>query len=169
MLLVFIKDLSASKVNNMNLKHSMGRERRNEDTEVNIIPVMNIFLLLIPFLLLTAAFVQLAVVELALPSLSKGDIKQQQDSPKKLVLIVLQVKEVGFQLKAQGFKFDPISKTGNKYIYASLINQLKQIKEKHPHAEDIIISPEAKVKYDVIIQVMDRCRETGFPNVSLSA
>ncbi|MCD4665620.1 MAG: biopolymer transporter ExbD [Bacteroidales bacterium] len=46
--------------------------------------------------------------------------------------------------------------------------QLKQIKQKHPHAEDIIISPAARVKYDIIIKVMDRCRETGFPNVALS-
>lgn len=152
----------------MNLKQAMSRNKRNSETDVNIIPVMNIFLLLIPFLLLTAAFVQLAVVELSLPSLNKGQGQLTQERPQNLVLIILAIKETGFQLKAQGFKFEPLNKINNQYDYRQLIEQLKQIKQMHPYAEDIFISPENKVKYDIIIKVMDRCRETGFSNVSLS-
>ncbi len=151
----------------MNLVKSLGRERRSDDPDVNIIPVMNIFLLLIPFLLLTAAFVKIAVIELSLPTLSKARAAQIQQE-KKLVLVILGIKETGFQLKSLGFKFEPVNKVGNKYNYKPLVQQLKQIKAKYPYAEDIIIAPEAKVKYDIIIQVMDHCREAGFPNVSLS-
>ena len=152
----------------MNLRETMGKERRQKEVDVNIIPVMNIFLLLIPFLLLTAAFVQLAVVELALPSINKGRGSQQQQRSQNLVLVILAVRENGFQLKAQGFKFDPLAKHNNKYDYPKLLEQLKQVKQKHPYAEDIFIAPESRVKYDTIIKVMDRCRETGFSNVSLS-
>ena len=151
----------------MNLKKSMGRERTSDDADVNIIPVMNIFLLLIPFLLLTAAFVKIAVIELSLPSLSSKRA-QQIEQNKKLVLVILAVKESGFQLKSPGYKFDPINKINNKYNYKLLVSQLNQIKQKYPYAEDIIIAPEEQVKYDIIIQVMDKCRESGFPNVSLS-
>lgn len=152
----------------MNLKQAIGKDKRQEEVDVNIIPVMNIFLLLIPFLLLTAAFVQLAVVELSLPSLNKGQGQQTLERPQNLVLIILAVKETGFQLKAQGFKFDPLNKVNNQYDYRQLIRQLKQIKQAHPYAEDILLSPDNKVKYDIIIKVMDRCRETGFRNVTLS-
>ena len=152
----------------MNLKQAIDKDKRQKEVDVNIIPVMNIFLLLIPFLLLTAAFVQLAVVELSLPSLNKAQGLKAQERPQKLVLIILAVKENGFQLKAQGFKFDPLNKVNNQYDYRRLIRQLKQIKQSHPYAEDIFISPENNVKYDIIIKVMDRCRETGFSNVSLS-
>jgi len=152
----------------MNIKQVVGRNRQPKDNDVNIIPVMNIFLLLIPFLLLTAAFVQLAVIEFSLPSLNKGQSAIVRDPEKKLVLVILAVKENGFQLKAQGFIFPPLDKSNNQYNYPVLVEQLKEIKQKHPYAEDIIISPESKVKYDIIIKVMDRCRETGFPNVSLS-
>ncbi|NOZ62684.1 MAG: hypothetical protein GXO74_13515 [Calditrichaeota bacterium] len=151
----------------MNLKRSLGRDRTAEDSDVNIIPVMNIFLLLIPFLLLTAAFVRIAVIELSLPTLSKNRTIQVQQN-KKLVLVILAIKETGFQLKSPGFKFDPVNRVGNKYNYAPLVQQLKQIKSKYSYAEDIIIAPAARVKYDIIVQVMDRCRESGFPNVSLS-
>ena len=152
----------------MNLKRTVGRDRDQKDVDVNIIPVMNIFLLLIPFLLLTAAFVRLAIVELSLPSLNKGRSEQLQKRPQNLVLVILAIKETGFQLKAQGFVFDPLYKQNDQYDYRTLIEQLKQIKQVHPYAEDIFIAPEARVKYDTIIKVMDRCRETGFPNVSIS-
>ena len=69
----------------MNLKQAIGKDKRQQEVDVNIIPVMNIFLLLIPFLLLTAAFVQLAVVELSLPSLNKEQGQQTQERPQKLV------------------------------------------------------------------------------------
>lgn len=151
----------------MNLKQAIGKERRREDAEVNIIPVMNIFLLLIPFLLLTAAFVKIAILDLSLPTLDKKR-EAQQDQSKKLVLVILSIKENSFQLKSPGFKFSPISKTDNKYNYQLLIEQLQEIKEKHTSADEIIISPEAKIKYDIIVKVMDRCRETGFSNVSLA-
>jgi len=151
----------------MNLKQSMGRNRKRQEAEVDILPVMNIFLLLIPFLLLTAVFVRLAVIDITLPSLGKGGQKQQEQQ-KDLVLVILAIKESGFQLKSPGFKFDPINKNGNNYNYQLLIDQLKEIKVKYAIAEDVIISPEANVKYDIIIKAMDRCRETGFPNVSLA-
>jgi biopolymer transport protein ExbD len=152
----------------MNLKKSIGRERRIRDVDVNIIPVMNIFLLLIPFLLLTAAFVRLAIVELSLKPLNKNRAEQIQQAPKNLVLIILAVKETGFQLKSPGFIFSPVNKINNQYNYDKISEQLKQIKTKHPHAEDILIAPQAEVKYDTIIKIMDRCREIGFPNVSLT-
>lgn len=145
----------------------MGRDRNQEDADVNIIPVMNIFLLLIPFLLLTAAFVKLAVLDISLPSLGKGGQTQQQQR-ENLVLIIVAVKDTGFQVKSPGYKFDPINKNGNRYDYQTLLTQLKELKSKHVAAEDIIISPTEKVKYDIIIKVMDHCRETGFPNVSLA-
>ncbi len=152
----------------MNLKKSIGRERRIKDVDVNIIPVMNIFLLLIPFLLLTAAFVRLAIVEISLPTLGKKRTNQVQEKPENLVGILLSIKEKGFQLKSPGFKFKPVNKINNQYNYDKIIEQLKQIKTRHSHAEDIFIAPESEVKYDIIIKIMDRCREIGFPNVTLA-
>ena len=152
----------------MNLKQSLKREREMKDNDVNIIPVMNIFLLLIPFLLLTAAFVHVAMIELSLPALNKGQGSTMQEQPKNLVLVILAIKDTGFQLKSLGFTFDPLEKINGQYNYRDLTEQLKQIKIQHPYAEDIIVSPEADVKYDIIIKVMDHCRETGFPNMSLS-
>ena len=143
-------------------------KRKREESDVNIIPVMNIFLLLIPFLLLTAAFVKIAILDLSLPSLSKsGAAKQQQENRKKLTLVILKVKDNGFQLKSFGFKFDPIPKIQEKYNFQILANQLLEIKTKNTAAEDVIVAPDADTKYGLIIKIMDQCRESGFPNVTI--
>jgi len=150
----------------MNIKKALGRNKK-VDEDVNIIPIMNIFLILIPFLLLFSAFIKLAILEISLPSLGKSG-KPQQEQNKELVLIILAIKETGFQVKSPGFKFDPVNNNGNEYNYQVLAKQLKEIKDKHAAAEEIIISPEGKVKYDIIIKTMDQCRDRGFPNVSLA-
>jgi len=151
----------------MNLMNLI-RNREIADEEVNIIPVMNIFLLLIPFLLLTAVFVKIAVLDLSLPTLGRGG-QRMLEPQKDLVLVILAIKETGFQVKSPGFKFDPIDRRmDGDYNYDLLGVQLNEIKVKHGSAEDIIISPEGNIKYDIIIKAMDNCRDKGFPNVSLA-
>ena len=151
----------------MNLK-AMNNVKKHDDSDVNIIPVMNIFLLLIPFLLLTAAFVKIAILEISLPSLNKSSRSINSEQQKKLTLVILVIKDSGFQLKVPGFKFDPVQKKQKEYDFTKLATQLKEVKVKHASAEDIIISPEGQIKYDIIIKAMDSCREKGFPNVSLA-
>lgn len=153
----------------MNLKQSIKRDR--EEIDVNLTAVMNIFLILIPFLILTAAFVKIAIIDFSLPTTGGGVGSAQPPPEEKMILTVIDIKANGqFQLKSTGSKFDPIYPTNAKdrYDYKKLVSQLKQLKTKHQVIEDIILIPDSQVKYDIIIQVMDRCRENGFPNISLS-
>ena len=152
----------------MNLRNATGGRRKREDNDVNIIPVMNIFLLLIPFLLLSAAFVKIAILELSLPSINQGGQQKKLTDTKNLTLVILAIKDVGFQVKSPGFKFDPIQKQQGKYDFNKLAEQLRDIKLKNEAAEDIIVQPELDIKYDIIIKIMDQCRESGFPNVSIA-
>ncbi len=65
----------------MNLKNAIETRRRDrQESDLDLTPVMNIFLILIPFLLLTAVFVKIAVLELSLPNLERqGAVAQQQE------------------------------------------------------------------------------------------
>ncbi len=150
----------------MNLKRAMGRERRPEDSDLNITPVMNMFLILVPFLLLTAVFVRIAVLDLSLPSLKKDGSRQQR--PESAVLILLSVREDGFQLRAPNMKIPLIRKKGDNFDYDTLVKRLRELDQKFIGTDDIIVSPASSIKYEVIVKVMDRCRENGFPNISIS-
>ncbi len=154
----------------MNLKQSMGSRLKGhaEETELNLTAVMNIFLILIPFMLLTAVFVRIAVMELSLPSLDKPGQTATAEKPKSTVLNILKISETGFELNSPDLKLDKLEKSNNDFNWQGLTTQLNTIKEKYPDSEDILISPEDAILYHIIIQVMDRCRESGFPNISIS-
>ncbi len=149
----------------MNLRKALGQERRYDSEDLNITPVMNMFLILVPFLLLTAVFVRIAVIEFDLPSLNKNRTSTGETAA---VVTILAINENGFELKTQGMKIPFIVKKQDAYDFETLVQRLREIKRLHQNTEDIIIAPQASIKYDIIIKVMDRCRENGFPNISIS-
>jgi len=154
----------------MNIKESTRRKLRGHagEAELNLTAVMNVFLILVPFLLITASFVHIAVLELTLPSLDRQSAAVAPPKPESVVLNVLLIRQTGFELKSPDLKFSNLGITGQGYDWQGLAGQLNRIKTKYPDSEDIIISPEDDIKYDTIIKVMDRLREAGFPNISIS-
>lgn len=154
----------------MNLKESMRRRMRGhaQDVEINLTSVMNIFLILIPFLLLTAVFVRISVLELSLPSLDSSSRSAQVKKQKTAIINILMIDGNGFELKSPEMKFALITKKDDNYDWDKLVTQLKEIKTKYPDSEDILISAVDSIKYQIIISVMDKCRESGFPNISIS-
>ena len=154
----------------MNLKQSIQRRLRGHagEADVNLTAVMNIFLILIPFLLLTATFMRIAVLDLTLPSLDRSNRQATAQKPQSVVLNILQIDEDGFKLNSPNLKFSKVNKANGDLNWALLAEQLGHVKEKYPDTEDIIISPADVIRYKTIITVMDRCREAGFPNISIS-
>ena len=96
----------------MNIKESMGRRRgkREVDAELSLTAVMNVFLILVPFLLLTAVFVRIAVLELTLPNLERNPQSVQEQNKKTVVLNFLFIKETGFELKVPELKLAKLPK-----------------------------------------------------------
>ena len=90
----------------------------------------------------------------------------------KSVLIILALTKGGdMQLKSTStdIQFETIySKGPEEYDFDKLVEQLKRLKERLPWLETLVLQPEDEVKYDVIIKIMDQCRENGFPNISMA-
>ncbi len=149
----------------MDLKKALARDKSQESDDLNITPVMNIFLILVPFLLLTAVFVRISILEFSLPGSESEAQSANQQNP---VVTVLSITEQGFELRTKGKKFPQIAKADTSFNFDALIDRLREVKSTHQETEDIIIAPSAAIKYDTIIKVMDCCRENGFPNISIS-
>ncbi|PIR23890.1 MAG: hypothetical protein COV44_00310 [Deltaproteobacteria bacterium CG11_big_fil_rev_8_21_14_0_20_45_16] len=64
------------------------RRRESQEQELNLIPVMNLFVCLVPFLLLTAAFVKLGGVDLELPKAASGEAVKENEKSNEVDLIV---------------------------------------------------------------------------------
>ena len=132
-----------------------GRHRQNETAVLNISAFMNLMVILVPFLLITAVFSRLTILELNLPASSSEPV-EPEDQTFQLEVIVRQDKiEVGD--RNQGLLgIYPNSAEG--YDYVALAEKLVQLKERYPTKTDASILLEQDIAYDTLVQVMDTVR-----------
>lgn len=149
----------------------MVRKSRIDDeqpVELNMVPIMNLFLAMIPFLLMCAAFFQVSVINASVPALSEGG--DAGDEPKKelqKVTVNLQITKSGFNLSASGDQSpEELAKIGGKipkknseYDFEKLAERMKAIHDKYKKSDTVIILPEKDILYDTIIKAMDASRE----------
>ena len=133
------------------------RGRRNVETaELNITAFMNLMVILVPFLLITAVFSRLTILELNLPGSSSEPVGPQ-DQTFQLEIIVRQDKiEVGD--RNQGLLGVYPNTDSGAYDYEALAGKLRELKERYPTKTDAAILLEQDVAYDTIVQVMDTVR-----------
>jgi biopolymer transport protein ExbD len=120
---------------------------------MNITAFMNLMVILVPFLLITAVFTRLTVHELNLPP-SGGPA----DGKKELqleVTIRADALEIG---ERSGGVMRRIDKTARGYDLETLTLTLRQVKERFPDKTNATILLEPDTAYDTLVQVMDAVR-----------
>ena len=161
----------------------LGRSRRNasEDVDIDLVPIMNMFLVLIPFLLMSACFFHLKVINTSVPVLSGGGGDALKEKELKVTVIV----EIGKnsihlsavsdsvpQKRLDRWSTEISKDEDNKYPLDKVARSLERIKQGYPASNTLIIIPDENVIYDTIIQTMDVARYSKdillFPNVVLS-
>ena len=130
--------------------------RRNVETaELNITAFMNLMVILVPFLLITAVFSRLAILELNLPGSSNEPLDLEDQTFQLEVTVRKGRIEVGdrnlgpmgiYPNTADGYDFDALSK------------KLAEIKKRYREKTDAAILLEPDISYDTVVQVMDRVR-----------
>ncbi|MBW2260329.1 MAG: biopolymer transporter ExbD [Deltaproteobacteria bacterium] len=156
--------------------------------EPNLIPVMNMVCLLIPFLLLTATFIQYAVIGANAPRLNP--VPGEPSSATRPLELTVLVTDQGFRITAAGRILGtpgeadasevaapavPMTRSGGKadYDYSSLQLMLREIKDEHEGESAIRIGAERNIDYATVVKVMDATRADVdgelFPDVVLLA
>ncbi len=132
-----------------------GRRYDGESTELNITAFMNLMVILIPFLLITAVFSRLAILELNLPGSSTEPVDRQDQTFQLEVIIRTDKIEVGD--RNQGL-LGIYPNNADGYDYDALSGKLSALKKAYPSKTDAAILLESDIPYDTLIQVMDRVR-----------
>ncbi len=129
------------------------RRRRIAPEDMNITAFMNLMVILVPFLLITAVFTRLTVLELNLPASGGGgpDTKQLHLE----VIIRDNALEVG---ERNAGVLKRIEKTANGHDYKTLSLVLQGVKQKFPDKTQATILSEPDTAYDTVVQVMDTVR-----------
>ena len=128
--------------------------RNRRPAELLLVPMIDIFTVLVTFLLMTAVFSRTVILQLNLPA-SQTEFK---DPPPGLQLEVMVRKDL---LQVADRNTGPLATLPNNaggYDYDALTEYLKRVKAKFPEKTDASILLEADTAYDTLVQVMDRVR-----------
>ena len=132
-----------------------GRRHNDEPAELNITAFMNLMVILVPFLLITAVFSRLAILELNLPGSSTEPVEPQDQTFQLEVIVRAEQIEVGD--RNQGL-LGVYPNTDDGYDYDALSTKLAELKDRYPSKTDASILLEQDIAYDTLVQVMDRVR-----------
>lgn len=151
----------------------MARKRREiEESELDLVPIMNLVTILIPFLLMSAQFVSLAVIDSTLPAIVNTPTEVENDPEEDKLNLSLLITSKGFTI-AGGDKvlekddeengplvpcLDAGCSNPESYDYIGLTRRLVMLKDRYPDEENVILVPESDIAYEVLVLTMDASR-----------
>ena len=130
--------------------------RKHPAADLNITAFMNLMVVLVPFLLMTAVFSHITILDLNLPPPGAQDSKQPKLPPYELRvtirknMLVLSDNRLGLIKR--------IPSKGKEHNFALLKQTLKQVKARIPDHTNITILSEPLTRYDDLINAMDSSR-----------
>src|SRR5580704_9534868 len=122
--------------------------------ELLLVPMIDIFTVLVTFLLMTAVFSRTVILQLNLPAAQT----EFRDPPPGLVLEVMVRKDLLQVADRNSGPLATLPNTAAGYDYNGLTDYLKRVKAKFPEKTDASLLFEPDVPYDILVQVMDRVR-----------
>ena len=144
---------------------------RNANTDLNLVPFIDLMSVLITFLLITAVWSQVSMIQLG--SSIYGKKQDNVVDPKPTppphadIPLRLDVKGYGFQLVI-GNQRHRIEKAGTGYDVSTLVNFLKKVKSDFPEKIDAVITVDDEIAYEFLVLGMDTLNQSGFPSISVS-
>jgi biopolymer transport protein ExbD len=152
------------------------RRLRKEQAHLEITAFINLIVVLVPFLLSTAVFTRLSVLDVSLPAQNSG-VEQLKAEDLKLEIVIRPGSlEVGDRI---GGLIQSIPNAGPAHDVKALSTLMQQIKVRFPDKIDATLLAEPDTPYDTLVQVMDATREVRtvqgpkvtraelFPNISI--
>ena len=140
------------------------RRAHRDAPELNITAFMNLMVVLVPFLLISAVFSQMTILELNLPP--DTNAKQNKNQKKERNFEVVVRKDMIVVADTIGGVIKKINKTNGQHDFKALSKLLKSIKSKFPEKQNIAILLEPDIQYELLVKTMDTVRivevvETG--------
>jgi biopolymer transport protein ExbD len=152
------------------------RFRQFVEADLEILPLMNLFVVLIPMLLLSAVFLEIAVIRMDLP--------QEQallDPPEEGLDLAVRIESGHYVIEGRRLERSEIQRTPagaggddggqerSEQDRAILTGALREIAAAHPDNRAVRIVSHPATQYEEIIAVMDASRDAGMPQISLQS
>jgi biopolymer transport protein ExbD len=130
--------------------------RARRPSELMLVPMIDIFTVLVTFLLMTAVFSRTVIVELRLPT-QNAEFVEPPPGLELEVLVRKDMLQVSDRTTGPLATF-PNADNGGEYDIPRLSEYLVQVKGKYPAKTDATMLLEKDIPYDLLVQVMDAVR-----------
>lgn len=162
----------------MPYRPSAGRNQRlaGGPKEPDLVPIMNLFITIIPFMLYMLVIAQIALVALNFAPTGGGGGGGQgpgggKPQEKKIEVYLMNQDAPerglfrGFEVREPGMETVKIPFTNGYYDFVRLDQVLKDIRSRNANQSEINVSPYPDVLYGPLIQTIDICKSNAFVNV----
>lgn len=155
----------------MAFRPSQRRSKPSYILDLNLAPLLSLFVALIPMLLLTAMFQQVGIVNLFLPTLEEALLQDTATDPSLdfTLAVTVTLTEISLLKDQEVLVSMNIEDT---LELDKLVTELTTLKDKYPDKRDAILLLDGDILYETIIDIMDALRIKGdrelFPDISLA-
>ena len=139
-------------------RHHYKRRTKENAYEIDVTTFLNLMVILVPFLLITAVFSRLTIVELNLPSTAGGPVDNQDGFRVEVI-----VRDAGIEISNGSATIASIPKQEGEYDFETLSDFMVELKLDYPKHDAASVLMETQIPYDYLIQVMDIVRSVEKP------
>jgi biopolymer transport protein ExbD len=142
--------------------------RQSVNCDLELRPLMNVFIVLIPMLLMSAVFMEIRTIEMTLPQAAEA----AETPPAEPFDLAIRITPSVYVIGANGVALRTIARPRGAVVpgadaSAQIGAALAEIVAAHPKHDEIRIVAESKTHYQEIVAVMDLARAAGLPRVAL--
>lgn len=132
---------------------NFNRGRGREEPEINLIPLIDVLLVVIIFLMLTTTYARYSGLEINLPS---ADAAQRDELPNEIEVAVTAAGQVVVNQQ-------PLQNSEVRFISEALTRAAEGRAD-----PVIIISADAKATHQSVVDVMQAAQSAGYPRISFT-
>lgn len=134
------------------------RRRTKPAHELDVTVFLNLMVVLVPFLLITAVFSRLTIIELNLPSSAGGASVAEEGFRVEVI-----VREAGIEISNGSAIIATIPNKDDEFDLQTLSDFMVELKREYPRQDAASVLMEAQIPYDYLIRVMDIVRAVEVP------
>jgi biopolymer transport protein ExbD len=131
------------------------------EADLEVMPLMNLFVALIPMLLISAVFLQMAVLRTNLPG--DEDVAPSEEG----LRLSIEITDDAWIVTGRGLDPQRVER-GSDASADELRDVLAAAIAGHPDVKDVVVASHDRTRYEDIVNVMDLARAAGLPSVSLT-
>jgi len=137
------------------------------EADVDVTPIMNMFVILIPFLVSMAVFTQVSIIEFSVPSDVGQSRTQSQEKPKMKLTVLLTESFLGVVEGENMLDSLPMLDNG-QYPFDTLKTVLSARRPVSDFPDEIVVSVRDRIAFRYVVRAMDVGRESGFTKIGIS-